>query len=223
MTDSLVPTPTILILVRHGQTASNIHGLLHGQVDVPLTPLGIAQAHAVATRLGQEEEIAALYSSPLERAQHTATIIGGVTGHTPLIHPGLLEIHFGEAEGLSVDEAWVRYPHLRPRDDDDESGDLQWPGGESRHGFNARVHETIVAILRQHQGEKIVIATHGGVIGRAVCTLLADESADWLRYLVGNCSLTQFTWERPGESPTLVCLDDRAHLDGLTIESSTGG
>ena len=221
MTASPTPAPTILILVRHGQTASNIHGLLHGQVDVPLTPLGIAQAHAVAARLGQEEGIAAIYSSPLERAQHTATIIGGVTSHTPIIHPGLLEIHFGEAEGLSVDEAWVRYPHLQPRDDDGR-GDLQWPGGESRHGFDTRVRETIVEILSQHQGEKIVIATHGGVIGRAVCTFLADESADWLRYLVGNCSLTQFTWERPGADPTLVCLDDQAHLEGLTNESGNG-
>ena len=221
MTNSPAPAPTILILVRHGQTASNIHGLLHGQVDVPLTPLGIAQAHAVAARLGQEEEIATLYSSPLERAQHTATIIGGVTGHTPITHPGLLEIHFGEAEGLSVDEAWTRYPHLRPSDDDDGSADLQWPAGESRHSFNARVRDTIEEILGRHQGEMIVIATHGGVIGRAVCTLLADESADWLRYLVGNCSLTQFTWAKPGEDPTLVCLDDRAHLEGMVVAPHT--
>jgi len=58
MTDSPVATPTILILVRHGQTESNAHGLLHKQVDVPLTPLGIAQAHAVAARLGQIESSA---------------------------------------------------------------------------------------------------------------------------------------------------------------------
>jgi broad specificity phosphatase PhoE len=211
-TDSAVTT---VLLVRHGQTDSNIQGLLHGQVDVPLTPLGIAQAHAVAARLGQEEAIAALYCSPLERAHHTATIIGGVIGHAPRIHPGLLEISFGEAEGLSVDEAWVRYPHLRPADDDDGSTDLQWPGGESRHSFSARVREAVEEIVAQHQGEKIVIATHGGVIGRAVCTLIGDESADWLRYLVGNCSLTQLTWEDLTATPALVCLDDRAHLEGL--------
>lgn len=215
MTNSPAPAPTILILVRHGQTISNIHGLLHGQVEVPLTPLGIAQAHAVAARLSQEEEIAAIYSSPLERAQHTATIISDVTGHTPIIHPGLLEIHFGEVEGLRVDEAWARYPHLRPRDDDDGSGDFQWPGGESRYGFTARVRETITEILDRHQGEKIVIATHGGVIGRAICTFMRDESADSLRYLVGNCSLTQFRWEYSGADPTLVCFDDRAHLESL--------
>lgn len=142
---------TTLLLVRHGQTDSNIRGLLHGQVDVPLTPLGSAQARAIAARLGHEEGIAALYCSPLERAHHTATIIGGVTGHTPIVHPGLLEISFGEAEGLSVDETWVRYPHLQPLDDDDGSADLQWPGGESRHGFNARVRETVSGREDRHR------------------------------------------------------------------------
>lgn len=208
-------TTTTLLLVRHGETDSNIRGLLHGQVDVPLTPLGIAQAHAIAAHLGHEGGIAALYSSPLERAHHTATIIGDVIGLSPIIHPGLLEIHFGEAEGLSVEEAFARFPHLRPRDDDDGSADLQWPGGESRHSFSARVRGAIAEIMAGHRGEKIVIATHGGVIGRAVCTLIADESTDWMRYLVGNCSLTQLTWEGDAAIPALVCLDDRAHLAGV--------
>ncbi len=217
--DTAATAATTLILVRHGQTDSNIRGLLHGQVDVPLTPLGIAQAHAIAARLGREANIAVLYCSPLERAHHTATIIGEVIGHAPIVHPGLLEISFGEVEGLSVDEAWVRYPHLRPRDDDDGGADLQWPGGESRHGFSARVREAVAGIVERHQGEKIVIATHGGVIGRAICTLIGDESADWLRYLVGNCSLTQLTWENGSSMPALVCLDDRAHLDGVVARS----
>jgi broad specificity phosphatase PhoE len=205
---------TTLLLIRHGETDSNIRGLLHGQVDVPLTPHGIAQAHAIAARLGQEGAIDALYCSPLERARHTATIIGNVIGQSPSVHPGLLEIHFGEAEGLTVEEAFDRFPHLRPRDDDG-SADLHWPGGESRHGFSARVHEAVAEIMARHQGETIAITTHGGVIGRAVCTLIGDESADWLRYLVGNCSLTKLTWEGDATLPTLVCLDDRAHLDGI--------
>jgi phosphoserine phosphatase len=211
-------TPTTLILVRHGQTESNVRGLLHGQVDVPLTPLGIAQAHALAARLAEEGDIAALYASPLERARHTADIIGSVTGHRPILHPGLMEIHFGDVEGLTVHEAWERHPHLRPPEDDDGTADLRWPNGESRHGFRERARQAIEEILALHQGQKIVASTHGGVISVVVSGLIGDVSAGWQRYMVGNCALTQLTWERPGEPPTLVCLDDRAHLESVTGE-----
>jgi broad specificity phosphatase PhoE len=205
---------TTLILVRHGQTDSNVRDLLHGQSDVPLTSLGIAQAHAVAARLGQEPDIAALYTSPLERARHTAAIIGAVTGHAPLPHPGLMEIHFGDIEGLTWEEALERYPHLRPSgDDDDGSADLQWPNGESRYGFRDRVRRALTEILALHQGQKIVVVTHGGVIGRGVGALLGDASNSLNRYLVGNCTLTQLTWEASGAPPTLTCHDERSHLE----------
>jgi broad specificity phosphatase PhoE len=204
---------TTLILVRHGQTDSNIRNLLHGQTDVPLTPLGIAQAHAVAARLGQERDIAALYTSPLERARHTAEIIGAIIGHAPIPHPGLMEVHFGDVEGLTVEEAWERHPHLRPAGDDDGSADLLWPNGESRYGFRDRIQRTLAEILALHRGQKVVVATHGGVIGRGVGGLLGDASNSLNRYLVGNCALTQISWERPGEPPTLTCHDDRSHLE----------
>src|SRR3954447_15816168 len=109
---------TTLILVRHGQTDSNVLNLLHGHSDVPLTPLGIAQAHAIAARLGQEPGIAALYTSPLERAHHNAEIIGAVIGHRPIPHPGLMEIHFGDIEGLTWEVAVALHPHLRATGDD---------------------------------------------------------------------------------------------------------
>jgi broad specificity phosphatase PhoE len=206
---------TSLILVRHGQTDSNIRNLLHGQSDVPLTALGVAQAHAVAARLGQERDIAALYTSPLERARHTAEIIGGVIGLAPIHHPGLMEVHFGDVEGLTWEEALERFPHLRPDGDEDGSTNLIWPNGESRHGFRDRVRRSLDEILALHQGQKIVVATHGGVIGRGIGGLLGEGANELNRYLVGNCTITQLTWERPGELPTLTCHDDRSHLAEL--------
>jgi probable phosphoglycerate mutase len=206
---------TTLILVRHGQTDSNVRDLLHGHSDVPLTPLGIAQAHALAARLGQEAGIAALYTSPLERARHTAEIIGAVIGHRPVPHPGLMEIHFGDIEGLTWEEAVARHPHLRPTGDDDGSADLQWPNGESRHGFRERVHCALTETLALHQGQKIVVVAHGGVIGRGIGALLGDTSNSLNRYLVGNCALTQLTWDVPGKPPSLVCHDDRSHLTAV--------
>ena len=206
---------TTLLLVRHGQTDSNIRGLLHGHGDVPLTALGIAQAGLIAARLAQEIGIAALYASPLQRAHHTARLIGAAIGQEPRLHSGLMEINFGEAEGLTVPEAWERYPHLRPQREGDYDFDLQWPGGESRHGFRERVRTTLLELLGRHRGEKFVVAAHGGVISIGVSALLREETPRWQRYQVGNCSLTQLTWEDDDLPPTIACLDDRTHLEEL--------
>lgn len=205
-------TATAMFLVRHGETDSNLRGLLHGQADVPLTERGIAQAGRIAARLAGEAGIAALYASPLERAHHTARLIGAAIGREPIAHPGLMEIHFGEVEGLTVPEAWERYPHLRPVNEGDYDLDLQWPGGESRRQFRDRVASALLELLARHRGERIVVVAHGGVIGVGLSALMREATLDWRRFQVGNCSLTHLTWDDPDAVPAIACLDDRAHL-----------
>ena len=208
---------TTLILVRHGQTESNIKGLLHGQTDVPLTARGVEQARLVARRLAREEGIAALYASPLRRARHTAELIGAAAGLTPILHPGLMEIHFGVAEGLTLEEARERLPELDlAAADRDPARDLQWPGGESRAGFRDRVRATLHELFGRHAGQKIVVTAHGGVISVALGELLREPDAGWRRYLVANCAITQLEWHGHDRDVTMVCLDDRDHLAELS-------
>jgi broad specificity phosphatase PhoE len=206
-------TTTAMLLVRHGQTDSNLRGLLHGQADVPLTEHGIRQAGRIAARLAGQTGLAALYTSPLERAHHTARVIGVAIGHEPIPHPGLMEIHFGEVEGWTVPEVWDRYPHLRPPREGEYDFDLQWPGGESRRAFRDRVATVLLELLARHWGETIVVVAHGGVISMGVSAFLREETPSWQRYQVGNCSLTHLTWDDPDAPPAITCLDDRAHLD----------
>ena len=213
-------TQTTLILVRHGQTDSNIRGLLHGQADIPLTALGVAQAGRIAARLGQELGIAALYASPLQRAHHTARLIGTAISRAPVLHHGLMEIAFGEVEGLTVAEAHARYPHLRPQHEGAYDLDLRWPGGESRREFRERVRATLLELLGRHRGDKIVVTAHAGVIGVGVSTLLGEETPTGRSYHVGNCSLTQLIWEDHDRPPTIACLDDRTHLAELAINGA---
>ena len=214
---------TTLILVRHGQTDSNIRGLLHGWTDVPLTERGILQARLVATRLAEEGDIAALYTSPLERARHTAEIIGEVLSHHPVHHPGLMEIHFGLVEGLTFAEVRERHPELAlGGDEEDAERDLFWPEGESRTAFRERVRTTLRELLDRHRGEKIVAVAHGGVISVGVGELLGEPGAGWRRYMVANCALTQLEWDDPAAPPRVACLDDRAHLADLPPADTIG-
>ncbi len=214
---------TTLILVRHGQTNSNVKGLLHGQTDVPLTERGIAQARLVATRLARGGDIAAVYTSPLERARHTAEIIGEALGREAVPHPGLMEINFGLAEGLTLVEANERHPELElEKYRDDPERELHWPEGESRAAFRARVGETLRALLDVHRGETIVAVAHGGVISVGLGDLLHEPDAGWRRYMVANCAITQLEWHGPDRPVAILCLDDRDHLAELPPADTVG-
>ena len=67
-------TPTRLLFVRHGQDLDNSRGLINGRRDTPLSEVGRTQAVRVAEQL-RPEGINCVYSSPLQRATQTASII----------------------------------------------------------------------------------------------------------------------------------------------------
>ena len=66
---------TLFGLVRHGQTDYNLRNLFQGSSDIPLNETGIAQAHAAFDGL-EAVDWDVVVSSPLQRAEQTARIIG---------------------------------------------------------------------------------------------------------------------------------------------------
>ena len=202
---------TELVFVRHGETASNTRGLLHGRTDVPLNANGRQQAVRVAERIAAMEHIAAVHSSPLCRARATAEEICRRLGLEPTDHPDLSEIDFGAIEGLGFAEFADRHPDLFQRLQDPSDPGAAFPGGESLPGFHARVRRSIERLARAHPAERIVVVAHGGVIASSVAQLIGAGPADWSRYMVRNCSVTQLAWD--GGRATLESWDDVSHLD----------
>ncbi len=84
--------------VRHGETESNVLGIVAGSTDVPLTARGRTQALAAAETL-KAAGVTAVYSSPLVRARDTAHCIAGALGLPVVIIPELAERNWGELEG----------------------------------------------------------------------------------------------------------------------------
>jgi len=146
---------TRMLLVRHGQSEWNALGRWQGQADVPLSELGRRQARVAASVIGTVDIIVA---SDLERAAHTAAIIGETIGVGPvMIEPLLRERDAGEWSGLTrkeIDAGWPGYvdDHKRP------------PGFEPEDAFLERTHAGLVNVHTEYEGADVLIVTHGGVI-----------------------------------------------------------
>ena len=203
---------TELILVRHGQTASNMLGLLHGWTDVTLTEAGLRQAHRVAEHLASIDGIEHVYSSPLRRARLTAEAIGRRLGTLPRFRPDLIEMNFGDIEGYSLLGMQRDFPDLHSRIADLEDLDLAFPNGESRRDFHMRVRRAFDEVIAAHAGGRLVVVSHGGVIGSGIAQLTNGNANNWQAFMVRNCSITRVELHAPGEVE-IHCWDDIAHLD----------
>lgn len=202
---------TELLLVRHGQTDSNLQRRWQGWDGVPLNRQGEREAALIARRLAQTEEaIAALYASPLRRAWQTAERIAETLNLGPVPHDGLKEMHFGRISGITLEEFQERYPDLHKSWGDKLDLSFTFPGGEQRAQFFRRVGEAMDEIVERHPDEKVVVVAHGGSLRACLVHYLPGEFREWWTYELGNCSLTRLE-VREGRAELRV-LDDRTHL-----------
>ena len=153
---------TTLLVVRHGETTWNREKRMQGVTDTVLSEVGRAQAQALGRRL-KEHRFAALYSSNLSRALHTARAIGEHTGREVVVDERLRERCFGIFEGLTAAEIMSRYPQeyaLFASHDPD----YEVPGGECARGFSLRCIGCLAEIAARHPGEEVVVVSHGLVL-----------------------------------------------------------
>lgn len=153
-----VGEPTRLILLRHGQTKLSIERRYSGRGDHALTELGLEQATKAAQRLSKVDDIAAIISSPLQRAVQTAQKLGDATGLEVVTHQGLIETDFGTWEGLTFAEAAQQDPEVHRRWLGDTS--VRPPDGESFDEVNARVRKARTEIIARYGGKTLVLVSH---------------------------------------------------------------
>ncbi|WP_312706771.1 histidine phosphatase family protein [Stenotrophomonas sp.] len=119
-----------ILLARHGETPWNAEGRYQGQIDIPLSPIGEAQAQALGARLASVD-ITRAVASPLSRAQLTAQLALGADRAGMLqTEPELQEIAHGEWEGLLASEINEKDPS-RLKAWREEPDTVLMPGGES--------------------------------------------------------------------------------------------
>jgi probable phosphoglycerate mutase len=154
-------------LVRHGESKpfrqDDPQPLVDGHGDPPLDPRGHVQAAKVAARLASQP-IDAIYVSTLQRTSQTAAPLAEALGLTPVVEPDVREVFLGEWEGgvyrIRREENhpdWQRVVAAKTWD--------LIPMAEQEVDFAKRLTGAIQRIAGRHPDQRVVVFTHGGVIG----------------------------------------------------------
>ena len=169
---------TTLILVRHGESEWNRAGRIQGQVNSPLTDLGINQAKAIRDHLSgillnQEFEI---YSSPLDRAIQTAEIIAQGIDHPSskiIIDERLNDFSLGEISGTfgwdKVAEIFPEQAQLRLQD----PTRFHPSGGESGAEFEARLRSLLEDLMDE---TTLKLMVSHGIVNKFIRGILKNLS-----------------------------------------------
>ena len=224
---------TRIIAIRHGETAWNVEARLQGHLDIDLNARGRWQAQRLAQALA-DEDIAAIYSSDLSRAQATAQAIANANAasaaspaRNPLdnaptrevrLHTGLRERCFGQFEGQTYAQLAADWPEesrrWRQRDPS-----FAPEGGETLIQLRDRVAHTLNTLASQHLGEQIVLVAHGGVLDALYRLATHVDTAAPRSWELGNAAINRLLWAP--DALTLVGWSDARHLDDAVLDETS--
>ncbi len=197
MPPGVILKPVPFWFLRHGETDWNARGLSQGNVDIPLNPTGLAQAHTAAELL-RNRGIRAIVSSPLSRARVTADIAGDALGVPVEIDDGLREVAFGVQEGQPMTEWFHRWVE----------GAWTPEGAETFAALRARA---VAAVNRATALPPAVLVVAHGALFRAL------RAAMGLEPNVRTRNAVPFWCEPPGPGGTMWDLKPAAEGMPLTV------
>jgi probable phosphomutase (TIGR03848 family) len=203
----LAEEPTRILLIRHASNDYIATGRLAGRTPgVHLNDRGRAEAQAVAERLAAVP-LAAVYSSPLERALETAGPLADRHGVLPQLLAGVVETDCGEWTGASIEELsrtdlW-RLMQASP-------SCARHPGGESMAEVQARMVAAVEELRILHTGQRIAVISHSDPIKLVLAFHTGLHIDMFQRLTVDPASINEL--EFSSRSPRLVRSNDRAHL-----------
>lgn len=198
-----------LFLIRHGQTLSNATGRFQGQLQVPLSDRGRAQAAKLQARLSGMR-FDAVVSSDLERASETATIAFGADGYS--LDSRLRERGLGAIEGLTRPEVAERFPDFLQSWKTDPSR-VQAPGIEPFDVMQQRLRDALGELPQRYDdGATVVWVSHGFAIRAMMHEVLEMPIAALGRVAIENTSITELHL-RPARGFLAWRINDHAHLE----------
>ncbi|MBM7614413.1 histidine phosphatase family protein [Alkaliphilus hydrothermalis] len=195
---------TEIYFVRHGETDDNRDHNLCGWINPSLNKEGLIQAERVAQQL-KNESFDAIYTSGLKRTNETAAMILGCKHEKIQPLDTLKELNFGDFEGRKMVELEKEHPQLYQQMRDDFIG-FRFPGGESLREMHHRVNKTMKELISRHDGEKILIVAHSGVIRSIMAELITGDMKKHWNFKIDHCSVSKI--EAHGDFYILTKLNE---------------
>jgi probable phosphoglycerate mutase len=209
---------TRVFLVRHGATVLSAEDRYAGSVDVSLSEEGRAQGRALGARLAGEP-LAAVYSSPMSRAQDTARLIVAGRGLDVATVEALRETDHGHWEGKTREEIRERFTdeHIRWERD---PFTFAPSSGETGLQVLARALPAFLAIVNRHSESAVLVVSHKATIRLVISALLGVELRGYRDRLdMSPCGLNILD-VKSGAEARLVLFNDVSHYQ--TVPGPTG-
>ncbi|MGH9273601.1 MAG: MSMEG_4193 family putative phosphomutase [Acidimicrobiales bacterium] len=208
------PPPTLVLLVRHGQTPTTGKVLPGRAPGLHLADKGRRQAERVAERIASlqtdKRRVAAVYASPLERTRETAAPIAKSLGLRVRQAKGLLECEFGDWTGAELKKLY-KLPEWRTVQRN-PSG-FRFPGGESFTEMQGRITSAVDKIRIDHPGQTVVAVSHADPIKAAVAHAMGTHLDLFQRIVVSPCSVSAILYGIDG--PIVLAVNSTGDLGSL--------
>lgn len=195
---------TTFHLLRHGEHTLQGKIVAGRSPGIGLSDRGRAEAEAAAVRLA-DADIAAIYASPLQRAQETAAIVAERLGLDAAAHDDLNEVDFGDWTGstFAAIRETAHYPAWANR-----RSLATIPGGETMRAVQRRIVETMLDLHALHPDAALVLISHGDTIRSALAFALGMPLDYLTRIEIATGSISSIRIDATGIRVT--GMNDRA-------------
>jgi probable phosphoglycerate mutase len=178
-----------LLVVRHGETRFNADHRYLGALNPDLNAKGIAQAIALRSLL--PSQLDAIVCSPQQRALQTADIVCDGRNLRPVVDDAFRERNMGVFEGLTQDEARIRFPELW-----DRNVTRLWEGaptgGETIDEVVERVEKGLDDLYARHAGTVVALVAHG-FVAKVVRAIGQASFQDFFEWQLANGAVYELT------------------------------
>ena len=210
-------TPVTTLMARHGASTYSLEKRFSGSggVDVPLAPIGIEQAEALAQEVKIRGNVTHIVSSPILRTLQTAHIVAEATGLSVSENANFAECSFGDWDGLTFADVREKWP--RELDEWLANSNVAPPGGESLSECRDRVNRGREQVIEEFPAQTILVVSH--VLPIKLMTGIATGAPleSTFRMELPPCSLTSLVWFPDGNS-SMFSFAEASHLRELRTD-----
>ena len=182
----------MIIFLRHAQAENNAKRILAGRTEgVHLTKTGIEQAEQIAKYL-KPLDISAIYSSPIERASHTAEIVAKNRSLEVVLDERLTEIDMGKFTRMNYDDMFAKYGNifLKFYENDPVIAEHEV---ETFPSVQKRILDMVDHIIKRHKNENVILVTHMDPIKSMLAKVMDLKPKTLFELIIANASFTILT------------------------------